>query len=93
MVLGGQEQFQYKGEGQARLYRFQKQVGFVEMEDNDYKYVSRNTFVKGRKEGKKIEPESWQRFLKAKKASREEELITDRSEWIRITRRTVFFMS
>ena len=31
MVLGGQEQFQYKGEGQARLYVFQKQVGFVEM--------------------------------------------------------------
>ena len=31
MVPGGQEQFQRKGEGQARLHRFEKQVGFVEM--------------------------------------------------------------
>lgn len=29
--LGGQEQFQFKSESKARLQRFEKQGGFVEM--------------------------------------------------------------
>lgn len=68
MVPGGQHQFLCKGRGQARLQIWGKQVGFIGNEDNEYKYVSRNTFVKGRKEGKKIGSESWQRFLDGQKS-------------------------